>query len=120
MKSLEKKKVVFITGTRADYGKMKSLMLMLESSSHFEVYIFVCGMHLSKDFGSTYEEVMKDGYRNIHVAYGLKQSLDASTNLGNTVSYLSGYIDNIEPDMIIVHGDRIDALAGAVVVHCII
>lgn len=115
MKSLEKKKVVFITGTRADYGKMKSLMLMLESSSHFEVYIFVCGMHLSKDFGSTYEEVMKDGYRNIHVAYGLKQSLDASTNLGNTVSYLSGYIDNIEPDMIIVHGDRIDALAGAVV-----
>ncbi len=109
------KKIVFVTGTRADYGKMKSLMRMLEKSNKFEVFIFVCGMHLSKRFGSTYEEVLKDGYKNIHVAYGLTQSLDASINLGNTVSYLSGYIDNIEPDMIIVHGDRMDALAGAVV-----
>lgn len=113
--SIDKKKLVFITGTRADYGKMKSLMLLLENSDKFEVFVFVCGMHLSKKFGSTYEEVVKDGYKNIHIAYGLKQSFDTSVNLGNTISYLSGYIDNIEPDMIIVHGDRMDALAGAVV-----
>ena len=115
MKELKKKKILFITGTRADYGKMKSLMLMLERSASFEPFVFVCGMHLSKLFGSTYKEVIKDGYKNIHVAYGLNQSLDTSTNLGNTVSYLSGYLDNIEPDMIIVHGDRMDALAGAIV-----
>lgn len=104
-----------MTGTRADYGKMKSLMHILEQSDDFEVYIFVCGMHLSKILGSTYEEVMKDGYKNIHVAYGLMQGVSTSANLGNTISYLSGYIDNIEPDMLIVHGDRVDALAGAVV-----
>lgn len=115
MNKTERKRIVFITGTRADYGKMKSLMQILENSDKFEIYIFVCGMHLSKTFGSTYEEVIKDGYKNIHVAYGLKQSLDTSVNFGNTVSYLSGYLDNVEPDMIIVHGDRIDALAGAVV-----
>lgn len=110
-----KKKIVFITGTRADYGKMKSLMHILEKSEQFEVFIFVCGMHLSKTFGSTYEEVIKDGYTNIHVAYGLLQTVDTSINLGNTVSYLSGYIYNVAPDMIIVHGDRMDALAGAIV-----
>jgi len=109
------KKVVFITGTRADYGKLKALMLMLEHSDKFEVYVFVCGMHLSKTFGSTYLEVVQDGYKNIHVAYGLKQAQDASANLGDTISYFSGYVDSVEPDMIIVHGDRIDALAGAVV-----
>lgn len=111
----KKKRIVFVTGTRADYGKMKSLMLTLEKSEDFEVFIFVCGMHLSKTFGYTYEEVTKDGYKNVHVAYGLKQTIDTSVNLGNTVSYLSGYIDNVEPDMIIVHGDRMDALAGAIV-----
>ena len=115
MKDNNTKRIMFITGTRADYGKMKSLMLMLEKSEKFELYVFVCGMHLSKKFGSTYEEVIKDGYRNIHVAYGLKQSTDPSINLGNTVSYLSGYADNVEPDMIVVHGDRMDALAGAIV-----
>lgn len=110
-----KKKIVFVTGTRADYGKMKSLMQILDKSEQFEVFIFVCGMHLLKTFGSTYEEVIKDGYTNIHVAYGLSQSVDTSINLGNTVSYLSGYIYSISPDMIIVHGDRMDALAGAIV-----
>ena len=109
------KKILFVTGTRADYGKMKSLMQILEKSDDFEVFIFVCGMHLSKTLGSTYEEVIKDGFSNIHVAYGLMHGISPSINLGNTISYLSGYVDNIEPDMIIVHGDRIDALAGAIV-----
>lgn len=112
---IDKKSVLFVTGTRADYGKMKSLMLKLENNDSFDVYIFVCGMHLSKLYGSTYKEVLKDGYKNIHIAYGLKQSLDSSINLGNTVSYFSGYVDSIEPDMIVVHGDRMDALAGAIV-----
>lgn len=115
MKKFNKKRIIFVTGTRADYGKMKSLMQRLESSNRFDVFIFVCGMHLSKNFGSTYAEVIGDGYQNTHVAYGLKQSTDTSVNLGNTVSYLSGYVDSIEPDMIVVHGDRMDALAGAIV-----
>lgn len=110
-----KRKIVFVTGTRADYGKMKPLMQILEESDQFDIYVFVCGMHLAKQFGSTYKEVLKDGYSNTHIAFGLLQSSDMSTNLGNTVSYLSGYIGNIEPDMIIVHGDRVDALAGAIV-----
>lgn len=110
-----RKKILFVTGTRADYGKMKSLMKKLDKSIEFEVYVFVCGMHLSKILGSTYTEVLKDSYENIHVAYGLLQGTDTSVNLGSTISYLSGYVNNIEPNMIIVHGDRMDALAGAVV-----
>ncbi len=112
---MEKKKVLFITGTRADYGKMKPLMRALDLSPLFSVYIFVCGMHLLETFGSTYEEVRKDGYENIYIAYGLSQTQSASVNLGNTISYLSGYVENIKPNMILVHGDRTDALAGAVV-----
>lgn len=111
----KKKRIVFITGTRADYGKMKSLMQILDKDEQFEVFIFVCGMHLLKTFGNTYEEIVKDGYTNIHVAYGLLQSTDTSINLGNTIAYLSGFVYSIVPDMIIVHGDRADALAGAVV-----
>ena len=106
---------MFVTGTRADYGKMKSLMKILDSSDGFDVYVFVCGMHLLKTFGSTYKEVLKDNYKHIYVAYGLSNSSDSSSNLGNTINCLSGYVSNVEPDMIVVHGDRMDALAGAVV-----
>ncbi len=115
IETVVKRKIVFLTGTRADYGKMKPLMRAIEDSASFELYIFVCGMHLSKLHGSTYDEICKDGYKNIHIAYGLRETHDASMNFGNTVSYFSGYIENVEPDMIVVHGDRMDALAGAVV-----
>jgi len=112
---MNKKRIIFITGTRADYGKMKPLMRILEDSNEFDVYIFVCGMHLSETFGSTYTEIQKDGYANIYVAYGILQTQNASLNLGNTISNLAGYVENVKPDMIIVHGDRMEALAGAVV-----
>lgn len=112
---MDKKKIVFITGTRADYGKLKPLIKSLDENSNFEVYVFVCGMHLLERFGSTYNEVLKDSYKNIYVAYGLLPSSTTSVNLGNTISYFSGYIENIKPDMVIVHGDRIEALAGAIV-----
>lgn len=109
------RRILFITGTRADYGKMKPLMKILEASPLFKVYIYVCGMHLLRKFGNTYLEVINDGYSNVYVAYGLAQTQNMSINLGNTIISLTGYIENIVPDMIIVHGDRMDALAGAVV-----
>lgn len=113
--NIMKKKILFITGTRADYGKLKSLMKKLDGSPAFSVYVFVCGMHLSETFGNTYREVEKDGYEHIYVAYGLAQTHDYSVNLGNTIIHLAGYTEKISPDIIIVHGDRMDALAGAIV-----
>lgn len=110
-----KRKILFITGTRADYGKMKPLMKAMDKDDHFCVYVFVCGMHLSEKLGSTYDEVLKDCYENVYVAFGLSQTQSVSVNLGNTITCLSGYVENIKPDMIMVHGDRMDALAGAMV-----
>jgi len=109
------KKILFLTGTRADYGKMKPLMKAMEIDENYEVYIFVCGMHLSEKFGNTFSEVVKDKYKNVYIAFGLTQSSNASVNMGNTITCLSGYVSAIKPDMIVVHGDRLDALAGAIV-----
>jgi UDP-N-acetylglucosamine 2-epimerase (hydrolysing) len=111
----QKKKILFITGTRADYGKLKPLMKAVEENDSCELYIFVGGMHLLSLFGSTYTEVIKDEYKNIHIAHGLEHSDKMSKNLGNTITHLTKYVDDIHPDMIVVHGDRIDALAGAIV-----
>lgn len=110
-----KKKIVFITGTRADYGKIKILIREIEKAPEFEAYIFVSGMHLIERFGNTYKEILKDQYKNVYVDFGLSHSENMSYNLGNVICHLSGYVSHISPDLIVVHGDRIDALAGAVV-----
>ena len=80
-----------------------------------EAYIYVSGMHLIEVLGNTYKEVLKDGYKNVYVAYGLANTRIASYDLGNVICNLTGYVKKLKPDMIVVHGDRIDALAGAAV-----
>ena len=114
MRKIEQKKVLFITGTRADYGKIKSLMKTMDNSERYEVFIYVSGMHLLSQYGSTYREVLKDGYQNVHVAFGQQQTDDMSYNLGVVLTNLAVYVSQVQPDMILVHGDRIDALAGAI------
>lgn len=109
------KKILFITGTRADYGKMKPLMMAVENSNKFELNVFVSGMHLIERLGNTYKEVLKDGYRNVYIDFAQANKGFMSYDLGIVISNLSCYARHIKPDMIVVHGDRCDALAGAVV-----
>lgn len=111
---MNKKKILFLTATRADYGKMKPLMLAIEESKDFECNIFVTGMHTLKEFGSTKTEIFKDRFRNIHVYMNqiIEEPMDLV--LANTINGFSRYLRELNPDMIVVHGDRVEALAGAI------
>ncbi|MDE6052572.1 MAG: UDP-N-acetylglucosamine 2-epimerase (hydrolyzing), partial [Lachnospiraceae bacterium] len=61
------KKMMFVTGTRADYGKLKSIIKAVEDSKDYEAYIYVTGMHLSPEYGNTYMQIEDDGYSNIYI-----------------------------------------------------
>ena len=111
----QRKKILFITGTRADYGKIKPIMQRMEKmQDRYEVFVYVSGMHLLQKYGSTYREVQKDGYRNTYVAFEQVMTDNMSYNLGVVLMNLARYAEKVQPDMIVVHGDRIDALAGAI------
>ncbi|WP_334092938.1 MULTISPECIES: UDP-N-acetylglucosamine 2-epimerase [Helicobacter] len=109
------KKIVFITGTRADFAKIKSLMLKVEQSQDFELFVFVTGMHLSQKFGSTATEVEKYGFTNIFKYINFDKYFQMDKALASTIDGFSKYICEIGPDLIVVHGDRIEPLAAAIV-----
>ncbi len=111
----EKKRILFITGTRADYGKIKSLINILNDDNNFEVYIFATGMHMLSKYGFTYKEIEKDGFPYIFPFVNQNQDTSMSIALSNTINGLSYYIDEANIDAIVVHGDRLEALAGAIV-----
>lgn len=113
--TLTKKKVLFITGTRADFGKLKSLIRTVETSEVLEYSIFVTGMHTLSRYGHTVEEVYKSGFRNVHMHMNHKIGESMDIILANTIEGLSRYISEYNPDMIVVHGDRVEAMAGAIV-----
>jgi UDP-N-acetylglucosamine 2-epimerase (hydrolysing) len=109
------RKIVFLTGTRADFGKLKSLMNRLRDDDDFELHVFVTGMHMLSKYGYTCEEVEKANFRNIHKFINQNASDSMDHILSKTISGLSDYIKEIKPDLIVVHGDRVEALAGAAV-----
>jgi UDP-N-acetylglucosamine 2-epimerase (hydrolysing) len=111
----KKKKIVFLTGTRADFGKLNPLMQMIEKSNDFECYIFVTGMHTLSKYGSTFQEVEKHGYKNIFVYMNQTNTTDQDIILANTITGFSNFVKEISPDMIVIHGDRIEALAGSII-----
>ena len=109
------RKIVFLTGTRADFGKLKSLMLRLQADEHFEVHVFITGMHMLSKYGSTWDEVRKAGLSNLYRFINQNENDSMDQILAKTVAGLSDYVKEMTPDMIIVHGDRVEALAGAIV-----
>ncbi|MBS4234858.1 UDP-N-acetylglucosamine 2-epimerase [Campylobacter vulpis] len=109
------KKIVFITGTRADFSKIKSLMLKVEKANDFELFIFATGMHMSKNFGLTVREIEKCGFKNIFKFINHDKYFQMDKALSATIDGFSRFIHELEPDLIVVHGDRIEPLAACMV-----
>ncbi|WP_416444066.1 UDP-N-acetylglucosamine 2-epimerase [Leeuwenhoekiella sp. A16] len=110
-----KKKIVFLSGTRADFGKLKSLIHAVHDSSAFEYAIFATGMHLLEAYGLTVIEIEKCGFNNIHRYSNHTSETTMDLTLARTIDGFSHFIKQEKPDLIIVHGDRPEALAGAIV-----
>ncbi len=116
-KNSARKKILFVTGTRADFGKLKGLMECVKRNKQFDFGIFATGMHLLKRYGSTINEIYKAGFKNIYPHINQDDVVGAQMDyvLANTIQGLGLYVREFSPDLIIVHGDRIEALAGAMV-----
>ncbi|MDD3723776.1 MAG: UDP-N-acetylglucosamine 2-epimerase [Lutibacter sp.] len=109
------KKILFLTGTRADFGKIKSLIQILENHQAFEVYVFVTGMHLQREYGYTLIEIERCGFKNVHTFENHTHETTMDLTLAKTIEGLSWYVKEVNPTMIVVHGDRVETLAGAIV-----
>jgi len=111
---MNNKKVLFLTSTRADFGKLKSLMKALTQEEGFDVHIFVTGMHVFPKYGNTGNEIEKSGFKNVYYYINQRPNDSLDAILANTVRGLGDYLDLFKPDMIVVHGDRTEALAAAI------
>lgn len=109
------KKILFLTGTRADFGKIKSLITILDSHQDFEVFVFITGMHLQKEYGFTLIEIERCNFKNVHSFENQTHETTMDLTLAKTIEGLSAYCKNVQPDLIVVHGDRVETLAGAIV-----
>lgn len=106
------KKIVFVSGTRADFGKISPLALEARTLG-FTVKIFVTGMHMLNKYGLTKHEVHRS-FDDVTEFLNQREGDSLDTILCKTISGFSDYIKEEEPDLVVVHGDRIEAFACSI------
>lgn len=109
------REILVLTGTRAEYGLLKSSMEAIEEHDELSLSVVATGMHLSPKHGNTVEEICKDGFT---VDREVSMQLDGDTgtamakSLGIGTMGLADAFDSLSPDIVLLLGDRDEALAG--------
>lgn len=113
---MSKRKIVVVTGTRAEYGLLYWLMREIKEDPALDLKIIATGMHLSPEFGLTYRLIEKDGF-NIDAKVEMLLSSDTAVGIGKSIGLgIMGFTEvfaQLAPDLIIVLGDRFESLAAA-------
>ena len=111
------KRIGIMTGTRAEYGLLKSLMQEINKDNDLELYLIVSGMHLSPEFGMTYKEIEGDGFQ-INAKVEMLLSSDSPAGISKSIGLgVIGFADEFQRadlDMLILLGDRYEALSAAI------
>ena len=111
------KRIGIMTGTRAEYGLLKPLMQEINKDNDLELYLIVSGMHLSPEFGMTYQEIEEDGFE-INAKVEMLLSSDSPAGISKSIGLgVIGFADEFQRadlDMLILLGDRYEALSAAI------
>jgi len=110
------RKVAVFTGTRAEYGLLYWLLKDIQADSGLELQLLVSAMHLSPEFGLTYQQISKDGFEiteKVEMLLSSNTSVGTAKSIGLGVIGFADALDRMQPDLIIILGDRFEALAAA-------
>lgn len=111
-----RRKICVFTGTRADFGLLKPLMVEIQSRSGLTLQILVSGQHMSPEFGHTYNDIEADGFQ-IDEKVEMLLSSDSPAGIAKAIglgiiSYIEA-LERLKPDLAVILGDRFEALAMA-------
>lgn len=113
---MKKRKICVVTGTRAEYGLLYWLMKEIDQDEKLELQIIATGMHLSPEFGLTYKQIEKDGFTindKVEMLLSSDTPVSISKSLGlGTIGFADAF-NRLNPDIIVVLGDRYEVLAAA-------
>ena len=116
-----KRKICVVTGTRAEYGLLYWLMKAIKDDELLTLQLVVTGMHLSSEFGLTFEQIEKDGF---DIDFKVEMLLSSDTAVATSKSIglgLIGFADayeTLKPDLIVVLGDRFEIFSAVSAAMC--
>ena len=109
------RKICVITGTRAEYGLLRWVMQGLKDDPEFTLQIIATGMHLSPEFGLTYQAIEQDGFqinRKVEMLLSSDTPVGIAKSMGLGVMGFADALHDLQPDLILVLGDRFEIFSA--------
>ncbi|MCS4174466.1 UDP-N-acetylglucosamine 2-epimerase [Salinibacter ruber] len=110
------RRVCIVTGTRAEYGLLYWLMREVQEDSDLELQIVATGMHLSPEFGLTYQEIEEDGFEiseKVEMLTSSDTPVGIAKSMGLGTIGFADALNRLDPDVLVVLGDRYEILSVA-------
>jgi GDP/UDP-N,N'-diacetylbacillosamine 2-epimerase (hydrolysing) len=110
-------KVLFVTGSRSEWGYIKPILDILKKK-RIKTDICLTNMHLLDSFGSSINEVKKDGFKTnekIYMALDGYNTYTMTKSLGVFMISFTDMLLRIKPDWVVIAGDRAESFTACVV-----
>jgi len=110
-----RRKICVVTGTRAEYGLLYWLMKEIDADPELGLQIIATGMHLSSEFGNTYQQIESDGFvidKKIDIELSSDSELGISKSMGLGMIGFANAFNDLKPDLCIVLGDRFEIFSA--------
>jgi GDP/UDP-N,N'-diacetylbacillosamine 2-epimerase (hydrolysing) len=109
------RKICIITGTRAEYGLLRWVMQGVKDDPELTLQIIATGMHLSPEFGLTYQAIEQDGFqidRKVEMLTSSDTAVGIAKSMGLGLIGFADALNDLQPDLIVVLGDRFEIFAA--------
>lgn len=109
------RKICVITGSRAEYGLLQSVMQGIKDDPDLTLQIIATGMHLSPEFGLTYKAIESDGFlinRKVEMLTSSDTSIGIAKSMGLGLIGFADALSELSPDLLIVLGDRFEIFSA--------
>ena len=109
------KRVCVVTGSRAEYGLLRWVMQGLQDSEVCQLQTVVTGMHLSPEFGSTWQAIADDGFAidwKVEMLLGSDSAVGVTKSMGLAMTGFADAFSHLSPDLVVLLGDRFEIMAA--------
>ncbi len=108
-------KICVVTGTRAEYGLLYWTIKAIQANSKSQLSLCVTGMHLSPEFGLTYQQIEEDGFEidgKVEMLLSSDTSIGITKSMGLGLISFADFYERTKPDWVLVLGDRYEILTA--------
>lgn len=112
---MKRRKIAYISGTRADFGLMTPVLEAIEKSDSLQLQLYATGMHLMPEFGNTIDYLKKQfpNTKTIPTIFASDDRLGMARFIGDYLKEVTNILDKVKSDFILIMGDRVEMLCTA-------